>query len=114
MGWQLFGTLAGGNQPASLFDTLSGQIANCVIIPCSVTGSPNNIILSAAGGSSTPPGITAYVNFTCFAFVATAASTGNVQVSAFGLSALPLYTPGGLVQAGSGTLASGSLYIIAY
>jgi hypothetical protein len=114
MPWQLFGTLAGGNQPASLFDTLSGQIANCVIIPCACGGSANAIALTPATGTSTPPNISSYVNFMCFAFVAATNSTGNVALQAFGLASLPLYTAGGTSQAGSGAIVAGSLYIVAF
>lgn len=115
MAWQVFGTLTIGNQPTSLFDTLSGQIANCVVIPCNCGGAANAIsLVGRTVAGATPPTISTYVDFMCFSFIAAANSTGNVTLQAFGLSSLPLYSAGGSAQAGSGAIVSGQLYIITY
>lgn len=109
MAWQIFGTLSAGNQPLSLFDTLTGQIAQSVIVPTTASGT--NAIALALNANA--PTITSNVNFQQFSFVAANNSTGSVTVNVNAIGALPLYKPGG-IQAGSGDISSGVLYVIAF
>jgi hypothetical protein len=109
MTWQVFGTLAAGSQPLSLFDTLSGQIAQTVIVPCTATGT-NAIALTA---TSAAPTISSYANYQHYVFVAANNSSGTVTVQFGALAALPLYLPGN-IAAGSGNVTAGVLYEIVY
>lgn len=59
------------------------------------------------------PAVAAYTNGQKFSFAAANNSTGSVTLQVNSIGLLPLYTPSG-VQAGSGTLASGSYYEIVY
>jgi len=110
MAWQVFGSLAAGNQPLSLFDTLTAQIGQTVICPCTATGT-NAITLSPIA-SNAPP-LTSYNNFQQFSFVAQNTSTGAVTLQFSSLASLPVYKPGN-IAAGSGDITSGVLYVIAY
>ena len=109
MTWQAFGSLAAGNQPLSLFDTLSGQIAQTVVVPTTAAGT-NAITLSI---NANGPAISAYNNFQQFSFVAANNSTGAVTVQVGVLAALNLYKPGN-IAAGSGDITSGVFYVIAF
>ena len=108
-GWQVFGTLAAGNQPLSLFDTLTGQIAQCVIVPCTATGT-NAIVLSI---NSNGPLVPSYNNYQKFSFIAANNSTGSVTIQVGVLAALNLYKPGN-IAAGSGDITAGVYYEVAF
>jgi hypothetical protein len=110
MVWQTFASLAAGNQPLSLFDTLAQQIAQCVVIPCTATGT-NNISLTA---NANGPPVTVYNNYALFSFVAANTSTGSCQLQVASIGLLNLYTPGGTVQASTGSIVAGSYYVVAY
>jgi hypothetical protein len=110
MAWQTFGALAAGNQPLSLFDTLAQQIAQNVVIPCTAAGT-NDISLTV---NANGPPVTSYNNFALFSFVAANNSTGNCRLQVASIGLLNLYTPGGTVQAASGSIASGTLYVVAF
>jgi hypothetical protein len=110
MVWQTFASLAAGNQPLSLFDTLAQQIAQCVVIPCTASGTNNISLVANANG----PPVTAYNNYALFSFVAVNTSTGNCQLQVASIGLLNLYNPGGTAQAGSGAIVAGAYYVVAY
>lgn len=106
----IFATLAGGNEPLSLFDTMFN-----------VVGTMGTVFTTAAGANTialTPttnmPTITAYTNYRAFGFVAAANSSGAVTANVSGVGALPVYLGDGVTQATSGSIVSGAYYLIAY
>jgi hypothetical protein len=106
MAWQNFGNLAAGNQNLSLFDTLAGQIAKCVLVPCTAANA-NAIVLT---GTANAPAVASYSDLVTFAFVAAANSTSSVTIQFGALAALPAYLADGITQAASGSLTAGHFY----
>ena len=106
MGWQVFGTLPAGNQPLSVFDTLTAEIAKCVLIPCTAANA-NAIVLS---GTANAPSILAYSDLVSFNFVAAANSTGTVTIQFAALPALNAYFADGVTQVAAGGVVSGQPY----
>jgi hypothetical protein len=105
----IFATLAAGNQPASLIDTMfniAGQQGN---IPCTAAGS-NAITLSPGGNYYVPA---AYTNAQIVSFKAGANSTGNVTIQVGGLALIKLFTAAG-VQAASGDIVQNTHYAVQY
>ena len=107
MTWQLFGNLAAGNQPTTLFDTLSSQIAKCVVIPCTAAGT-NAITLT---GTTNAPLITQLTDLVQFSFIAVGTSTGAVTME-FATLGPPLnaYFSDGITQVGAGGIVTGQPY----
>lgn len=112
--WQTFANLGAGNQPLSLFDTLASQIAGCVTIPCTCTGTNTYALAPAppAPGAAVPP-VTSYTNYSQFAFAASAASTGSCTLNVSSIGAKKLFTASGN-QAGNGDILNGTLYVVAF
>jgi hypothetical protein len=111
MSWlTIFGALAAGNQPLSLFDGMFGQVANLVAVPCTAANA-NNIVLTPTGNA---PTITSYVQFQMFRFAGVANSTGAVTANFGGFGALPVFKPDGLTQVGSGDIVTGREYLLVF
>jgi hypothetical protein len=111
MSWlTIFGALAAGNQPLSLFDGMFGQVANLVAVPC--TAANNNAIVLTPTGNA--PTIASYVQFQMFRFAAVANSTGAVTVNFGGFGALPVFKPDGLTQVGSGDIVATREYLLVF
>lgn len=105
----VFGNLAAGNQPASLFDTMfniAGQQGN---IPCTASGT-NAITVTPSTNYYLP---TAYTIAQIVSFKATATSTGNVTLAITGLAFVKLFTAAG-VQAASGDIVINTHYTAQY
>jgi len=105
----VFGNLAAGNQPASLFDTMfniAGQQGN---IPCTASGT-NTITLTPNTNYYLP---TSYTNAQQASFKAVATSSGAVTLQIGGLGLINLYTAAG-VQANSGDVVLNSHYAVQY
>jgi hypothetical protein len=111
MSWlTIFGNLAAGTQPLSLFDAMFGQVANLVAIPATAAGA-NTINLT---GTSNAPTISSYVQFQMFRFVAAATSSGAVTANYQGLGQLNVYRPDGITRISSGDLIAGQEYLMVY
>lgn len=109
--WQVFGTLAAGNQNASLFDTLSGQIAINVIVKCGASGTN---VITLTPDSTNGPLVGAYTTQQHYSFIAANTSTGAVTLALTGLSALKLFGPDATTQITTGGITAGREYIIGY
>lgn len=105
----VFGNLAAGNQPASLFDTMfniAGQQGN---ITCTATGT-NAISLVSITNEYVG---TAYTDGQLVSWQAAATSTGAVTMQWSGLGFLNYYTAAG-IQAQSGDIVINTNYISQY
>ena len=111
MVWQIFGTLAAGNQNASLFDTLSGQIAINTIVKCGAAGT-NGITLTV--DATNGPTVPAYVNQQHYSFIAVGTSSAAVTLNISGLGALKAFAADGTTQLGNGDIVSGCEYVFGY
>lgn len=110
MAWQLFGTLAAGNENLSLFDTLAAQIAKTVLVPCTAAGT-NVITLT---GTTNAPSIPSYSDLVTFSFLAAATATGALSALFTGLATLNVYLADGTTQASAGNTVAGQFYTLTY
>lgn len=98
-----FGSLAGGNEPLSLFDTMFNQVAAMIAIPSAASG--------ATAISLTPlvncPILTSYSELCGFRFRPAGPSTGPVTVQFNGLGFLPAYHADGLTQVSTNDINTG-------
>jgi hypothetical protein len=93
-------------------DQLAAAIAALGIVPCSVTGDGNAIVLT---GLTNTPSLAAYANHQQFSFVATAAPTSDVTIQFGGLGALKLYRAGQpTTQVTAAAWPSGTLVVVGY
>src|SRR5215475_1653183 len=109
MAWQVFGNLAAGNEPANLFDTLTGQIVNCVNIPCTASGA-TTVALTVTTNAGP---VTSYQFGQTWSWVHPGNSSGAVTINGATLGAKKLFTDNTAVtQVGvSGTsLLNGARY----
>lgn len=111
MAWQVFSTLAAGNQALALFDTLSGQIAINVIAKCGASGT-NAIVLTT--DATNGPTISALVTGQHVSFLAAATSTAAVTINLSTFGALKAFAQDGTTQLGSGDVVSGCEYVFGY
>jgi hypothetical protein len=105
-----FATLAGGNQPLSLLDTMFGVVGNMAQVMCTATGT-NTIALTPITNMPTQG---AYQNYQEYGFVAAATSTSSVTINVSGVGALPLYLNDGATQASTNSLLINAYYLIIY
>jgi len=105
-----FASLAAGNQPLSLFDTMFTQVAQMVAVPCTVAGT-NALTLTPIGSA---PSFTSYQNFTSARFVAGASSTGAVTAQFGALASLPVYLSDGVTQASTGNIIIAGEYVLVF
>lgn len=109
MGWQAFGTLAAGNENASLFDVLAAQIArNCVVI-CGASGA-NAITLTP--DATNGPLVPSYNNLQCFSFQAAATNTTNVTVQVGSLAPFSLCFPDSTQITVPNTIIGNRTYVV--
>jgi hypothetical protein len=106
----VFATQPTGNVLASGLDSNFNAVGALGTIPCTTSGT-NAITLSPSGSV---PTVSSYVTFQLFSFIAAATTTGSVTIQVNALTFLPLFLSDGVTQAGSGTLLSGSFYVIAF
>lgn len=107
MAIQQFATLAGGNEPLSLFDTAFAQVAALGAIPCTATGT-NALALTP---NANTPTVSGYPDLQpSFVFAATQTSTGAVTANVAGVGTRNVYKWNGAVQCGSGDILAGSVY----
>jgi hypothetical protein len=111
MAWQIFGTLPAGNQLLSVIDTLTAEIAKCVLVPCTAAGT-NTIVLT--GTTNAPSNIAAYSDLVQFSFIAAATSTGTVTIAFGALAPLNVYFADGVTQVAAGGIVSGQPYTAIY
>ena len=81
-----------------------------LVLPCTVVGT-NALTLTPVTGTLSQ---TAYTDKELFSFQAVATSTSAMTVQVAALAALNLYKAGGTIQAGSGDVVLGQLYLVAY
>ena len=102
-----FATLAGGNQPLSLFDTQFAAVASLGSIPCAAAG--QNVI--ALTPFANTPTIASYTDLApSFVFAAAQTSNGSVTINAALVGARNAYKWNGSVQCGSGDIIAGNVY----
>ncbi len=102
-----FGTLTGGNQNLSLFDTQFAAVAALGIIPCAASGQ-NAVALTP---NTNTPTISSYTDLApAFVFVAAQTSSGPVTINVAGLGARNAYKFNGATQVGSGDFVAGQMY----
>lgn len=85
-------------------------LAPGVVLACTATGT-NTILLTPVASTLS---VTGYSDKEIYSFVAAANSTGSVQINISGVGAVNLYLADGVTQAGSGNIALGKFYMIAY
>lgn len=95
-----FATLAAGNQPASLLDTMFNIVGGMGSIPCTATGT-NAITLTPVTNYYQPA---SYQNFQMITWKMPASLTGSATVQLGPLGVVKLFMPSG-VQANSGDLS---------
>lgn len=108
---------ADGLQPIpTALDAMFKDTGRLGVIPCTASGVDTIALtpLSAAYAPTIASGANTYSNNILFSFKAAGASTGAVTVNVGGAGALKLYRQNGTSQIGSGELASGTMYLIAY
>jgi len=111
MGWPTtFATLAGGNQPLSIFDTMFAQVAQMIAIP-SVAAGQNSLTLSPIGNA---PILTSYTEFCAFRYKAVQTSNALMSAQFLTLPNLPIYLADGVTQAGSGNSVIGQEYVLVF
>jgi len=110
MAWQIFGTLPAGNNPLSVFDTLTAQIAKCVLVPCTAAGTNTITLTGTANAPLSAAQILAYSDLITFQFVAAATSTGTVTIAFGSLAPLNVYFSDGVTQVAAGGIVSNQPY----
>ena len=102
-----FATLAGGNQPLSLFDTNFAAVGAIGVIPCSASGT-NALTLTPF---SNTPTISSYTDLApSFVWVQPATTTGAVTINVAGIGSRNAYNNNGISAIGANTLIAGGTY----
>ena len=112
MTWTTFGTTP--NPTGQELDTNLAALARTGVLPCTVTGSANAIILTLTDSSSPP--INAYQNYQEFAFVAGSTNSSTTTIKVGSLAVLNVYkdTTSGPVVLATGEIVQNCLYVATY
>lgn len=94
-----------------LLDETFADVGALGIVPCSVGGTNNAIILTPLTNT---PTISALSNYLQFSFVAQSTSTGAVTLQVGSLAVLPVFAADGTTQLGSGSIQASDFYVVAY
>lgn len=102
-----FATLAGGNQPLSLFDSQFSAVAAMGSVACAASGQ-NSIALTPLANT---PTISSYVDLQpSFVFVAAQTSNGSVTANVNLVGSRNVYKWNGGQQCGAGDIIAGNIY----
>lgn len=105
-----FATLAAGNQPLSLFDTMFQQVAAMIAIPCTISGT-NSLTLTPITNA---PTLAAYTQFCAFRGIAINSNTAPLTMQFTTLPNLPVYMADRATQVPANTVLINQEYVFVY
>src|SRR5215469_12684216 len=94
-------------------DSNFNAVAATGLIPCTASGT-NSIVLTPLANTVTVSAYTISGLPLAFSFVASGTSTGAISAQVGALASLPVYLPGGVLQAGANAVLAAGNYVIAY